>query len=167
MSDQDDQIDWTAADSETARFIHSQAEIHLQAQLQCALASDQRATTFGSILASVSAAVFAGVIALWEELERDALVGGLCMAALLLIAAAFGAWAARPIDFFVPGARPDQLYHVRGAPLTTVMGYAAENYQHDIDENERFMAGNQSALRAGFAVALASPLIAAVVWWLA
>lgn len=167
MDSEDAGIDWATADPETVRFIHSQAEVHLQAQLQCALASDQRATTFGSILASVSAAVFAGAIALWDRLESDALAGGLCMAVLLLIAAAFGAWAARPIDFFVPGARPEQLYDVRTINLPVVLGYAAENYQHDIDENERFMSGNQSALRRGFVVALVSPLVAATVWWLA
>jgi len=162
----DELRDWSKADPDMVRFIHAQAETYLQSQFQSALASDQRATTFASILASVSAAVFAGCIALWEKAESDALAGGLVTAAILLAAAALGAWAARPIDFFMPGTRPEKWYDFRARSSIQMLGFAAEDYQHDIDENEGFMSGNQTALRYGFLLALAAPIVGVLLWWL-
>lgn len=158
--------DWSAVPSEMVKLVHSQAELYLQSQLQSALASDARATTFASIVASVSAAVFAGCIALWDKLEGDAFRGGLATAIVLLLAACGGAWAARPIDFFMPGTRPEKWYDVLGANQNAMLGFAAEDYQNDIEENERFMAGNQTALRIGFLLILSAPLIGGAVWWL-
>lgn len=160
--DQDGALDWTVAPPEMVLFIHTQAETLLQSQMQSALASDQRATTFASILASVSAAVFAGCIALWDRLAADMLAGGLAITASLLLAAILGAWASRPVDFYMPGTRPEKWYDVRGETPEKMLGFAVEDYQHDIDENERLMTGNQCALRCGFIAALASPLVGAL-----
>ena len=160
-------VNWSEADPDVARFVLEQAELHIQSQLQCALASDQRATTLSGILSSVSAAIFAGLAALWDKLANDAFSAGFATASLLLIAAAFGAWAARPIDFFVPGSRPEQFYGALRLSRAELAGYIAENLQHDIDENERFMSGNQSAIRLGLIAALLSPVVGVTVWVLA
>lgn len=157
-------IDWSVVSPEMASLIHSQAEKHLTAQLTSALASDQRATTFASILASISAAVLAGCAALWETLEGASLAAGFTVSISLLVAAIFGAWAARPIDFFMPGARPEQFAECREQPLAQVLGQLSEIYQHDIDENEEFMAGNQKALRLGLVFALSSPILGIITW---
>ncbi len=64
MSDDGDQddISWDGVTEEMARQILAQGESYLQAQLQTALASDQRSTTMASILVTVAAAVGAGSI---------------------------------------------------------------------------------------------------------
>lgn len=164
MTDPDEGIDWDGTDEEMARLILAQGETFLQAQFTSAIASDQRATTLASILVTISAAVFAGALAIWEDVPDNALYGMSAMAGLLLIAAAFAAWAARPIDFWFPGSRPEQWYDGRKQGLALMIGGAAENVQIAIDENEAFMSGNQTAVRFSFVLALLSPLAALAVW---
>lgn len=158
-------VDWTGTTEKMAREILTQGQMLLQAQFQSALASDQRATTFASILASVATAVAAGTIALWDHLQKDAFWAGMTMAAMLMLATIFGAWAARPIDFFMPGTRPEAWYDDRKENFVGMIGGAAERCQEDIDANETFMAGNQMALRIGFVVAILSPFAGLLVWW--
>lgn len=159
-----DNPDWATADPEMVRFIHEQAEIYLQAQFQSALASDSRATTLASIVASVSAAVFAGCIALWDKLDTAALWGGMVTASILLVAAIAGAWAARPIDFYMPGTRPKKWYGFVAANRIEMLGYAAEDYQDDILANEEAMVWNQRAIKFGFFLILTAPIAGLIAW---
>jgi hypothetical protein len=149
-----------------ARDILAQGELFLQTQFQSAVASDQRATTMAGLLITVSTAIFAGVVTLWDKLTQDALNGGLVSAVTLLAAAFAAAWAARPIDFWYPGSRPEQWYHGRTQDSTKMIGGQAENVQMAIEENEAFMAGNQTAIRASFVLALVSPLLGLATWGL-
>lgn len=164
MSKPDDGIDWTGTSEHMARAILAQGEAFLQAQFQSALASDQRATTLASILVTVSAAVFAGALAIWDDIPDAALYGMSIMAGFLLVAAACAAWAARPIDFWFPGMRPEQWFDGRKQAIVDMLGGAAEDVQTRIDENEAFMSGNQTAVRASFVLALLSPLAGLAIW---
>lgn len=166
MSDELSDIDWRGTDEKMVREIYSQAQAFSQAQLQSALASDQRAMTFAAILVTLSAAGVAAAAALYEKLPHDALIGIGVMAFTLLIAATFAAWAARPIDFFYPGSRPEEWYENRKEDFVEMLGGAAERTQTVIDENERFMDGNQEAIRAALILAIFSPIFGAVFWWM-
>ena len=164
MSETDEGVDWTNTPEPMARDILAQGETFLHAQMQSALASDQRATTMAGLLITISTATFAGVVALWERLESDALAAGFTSAAVLLLAAVAAAWAARPIDFWFPGSRPEDWYEGRLCKPADMLGGEAENVQFRIDENEALMSGNQTALRLSFVLALLSPLAGLAVW---
>ncbi|WP_294122088.1 hypothetical protein [Sphingomonas sp.] len=162
----DEGVDWTGVSEPMVRQILAHGDMFLQAQLQSAIASDQRATTLAGMLATLSAAAFAAAVALWGKISVDGMAGLLTMAIFQLIAALCSAWAARPIDFFIPGSRPEQWYHACKKDLVGMIGGAAEHAQFAIDENEVFMGGNQEALRAGLLLAVTSPLLGALIWWL-
>lgn len=167
MDNDDNGIDWTGTSESMIREILSQGEMFLQAQLKCALAADQRATTFTSVIVTLSAAVLAGGIALWGKVPNDAVIAMLVMSASLLLAAFFAAWACRPIAFFYPGSRPDQWYDNRLDDLPGMLGGAVENVQLSIDENDKFIDGNEDAFRASLALAVLTPLFGLIVWlWL-
>ncbi len=157
-------VDWTGTTEPMVRDILMQGETFLQAQFQSALAADQRATTLAGILVTLSTAVFAAAIATWEQVPADALYGMSAMAGILLVAGAFAAWAARPIDFWFPGSRPEQWYDGKLEKCVDMLGGAAELTQSSIDENEAFMVGNQTAVRISFVLALLSPIAGLAVW---
>jgi hypothetical protein len=147
-----------------ARFVLTEGEMLLQAQMQSAIASDQRASTAANFLTAVAVAVFAGGLALWDKLARDEFAAFMVNAGFLLLGAIAAAWAARPIDFFFPGIRPEQWDGGTLDNLTEMLRGAAEEVQTAIDENEAFMAGNQTALRFSFALAIFGPVAGALVW---
>ncbi|HXG99519.1 MAG TPA: hypothetical protein VNI79_03775 [Sphingomicrobium sp.] len=164
MTDLAEGIDWTGTSEDMVREVLAQGEAFLQAQFQSALAADQRATTLASILVTISVAVFAGALAVWESVPDDALYAVSTIAAVLLLAAASAAWAARPIDFWYPGMRPEQWYDGRNEKLVDMLGGASEDVQFRIDENETLMGGNQTAIRISFVLAILSPIIGFIVW---
>jgi hypothetical protein len=167
MKDEDEvpDIDWTDVDLGMAQQILAQGELHLQSQVSLAIAADQRATTAASIFASTAAAVAAAFIAFWDKSQNQAaLIGGLVAAGLLLIAASFAAWAARPTDFHIPGNHPSQWFSGIRHPLVGMIGGEAESVQRRIEANDRIMAGNQAALRHSFWIALLGPFVALGAW---
>jgi hypothetical protein len=148
-----------------ARQIFAQGETYLQAQLQLALASDQRATTMASILTAVASAVAAGALALWTVSQNASiLAAGLVTATVLLVGAAFAAWAARPVDFNLAGNHPEKWFGVSKAPLVVVLGGEAENYQEHIEANDKVLGANQRALKRAGIAALLAPLVGVAAW---
>ena len=127
MSDQADAIDWTGVEEAMARQILAQGEIYLRAQLDTALASDQRATTMGSVVAAIASALLAGSIAYWDKAgSNPVLLAGIATAIVLLISAGFCMWAARPVDFYYPGNQPAHWFPVRTENLVEAIGGEAE-----------------------------------------
>ena len=97
-------LSWEGVSEKTVRQILSEAESFMAAQLQVALATDQRAITAASIFSAFSTAVVGAAIAYWAQSEDTPLVTALMVAGVLLTAAAFCCfWAARPINFYFPG----------------------------------------------------------------
>lgn len=165
MSQPEEGVDWTGVDIEMARQILAQGEAALQAQLQLAIASDQRATTAASIFVSMATAVAAAFIAFWDNTQdSSALWGGLTGAAFLLVGGALAAFAARPTDFFIPGNHPRQWYEGRNSVLATMVGGEAEDVQRRIEANDTLMFANQRWLKAGFAAVMIAPLASLLVW---
>jgi len=161
----DEDIDWSGVSDAMARQIVAQGETYLQAQLQAAIASDQRASTMASILATVAAAIIAGSIAYWDKAgDVPVLLAGLTGAVGLLTAAGFAAWAARPTDFFFPGNQPAHWWEWRKGDFIKMMGGEAENYQRHIEANDEILMHNQRAIWRGFKTAIGAPVAAVLVW---
>lgn len=161
-------VDWSDVPEEMARQIMTQGETYMQAQLQVALASDQRAITMASIFAAIGTAVIAAAVGSWESLHSlPLLVSGLLGGAFTLAGTAACLWAARNVSFFFPGNHPEQWYDGRDERLAIMLGGEAENYQHRIDENQARLAANARALETGFRLVLAAPAVALATWLVA
>jgi len=155
MSTQD--IDWETVDSDVTDFVFCQAERHLEAQLQCGIASDARAVTAASILAGLGGAVFAGSIGLLATGQVPELVpAGLTLGAMVLLAAYLCFLSARPVDFYAPGNQPAEWYGCLDLPLRVSKGCEIENYQEMIQENAAALKASADNLVAGMRMALVS-----------
>lgn len=140
----------------------------MQAQLQAALASDQRAVTMASIFATVAAAIVAGALAYWDKKDdAQVLVAALAAATPLTIGAVLGMWAARPIDFYFPGNQPEEWYGCRNGSLAEALGGEAENYQERIGLNAVALGANQRAVAMGAGLAVCAPIAAISAWLIA
>ena len=160
-------LSWEGVSEKTVRQILSEAESFMAAQLQVALATDQRAITAASIFSAFSTAVVGAAIAYWAQSEDTPLVTALMVAGVLLTAAAFCCfWAARPINFYFPGNHPASWWNCRTSPLVPALGGEAENYQTRIEHNERCLQANARAFNRRMRLAGAAPLVAIVVWLL-
>jgi hypothetical protein len=158
-------VNWKGVKLEMARQIKAQGEVFLQAQLQSAIASDQRATTMAGICVTLATAVVAGGIAYWDKAQAGPVLAASFGAALMLIiAAGFAGWSARPVDFFFPGNQPSKWYEIRDADLAYALGGEAENYETHIQVNQAILTANHHAVYVGFWFALASPAVGALVW---
>jgi hypothetical protein len=165
MASEPDEIDWTDVTEVMARQILDQGELYLQNQVTLAIAADQRATTAASIFSSMAAAVAAAVVALWGKPGSEAMiVSGLLGLALIILAAGFAAWAARPTEFNTPGNHPEQWYVGRHANLVSMIGGEAESVQRRIVKNDDILRENQEALRSAFWLAIAAPVFAILPW---
>jgi hypothetical protein len=150
---------------EMAEQVMRQGELYLQAQLQSALASDQRALTMAAFFGSVGTAVAAGAIAYWDRSsDWPTLLAGLVAALLMIVGACICLWAARPVNFYVPGNHPERWFKVIRKPLFDVMLGEAENYQEHIEANERHLTSAGRAIIGGASLALGAPVIAIVLW---
>ncbi len=158
-------IDWSGVSLDTVRQIHSEGQVYLSAQLQAAIAADQRAVTMASVLAATAAALVAAGVAVFQT-AQDGRALSACIAAglVLLFAAACGAWAARPIAFWFPGNTPSSWYDVRRGDFIQNLGGEAENYSDHIARNNEILDGNQNAMLFGMVAAILAPVVAFVTW---
>ena len=145
-----------------------QGELRLQAQLQVALAADQRAVLLTTIFAGASTAVL-GFAAAWfgstpvmMELGFGALITGLAF---------FGAaWicghAARPQPFGLVGAQPDKWWNdgVLTRPLSQCIRKESDNYQKRITHNRVALNRNATTLSRGLRLAFVSPIFGFLTW---
>lgn len=158
-------IDWTKVSEEMARQILAQGELFLQGQVQLAVAADQRATTAASIFASMATAVAAAFIAFWDSSKDEAaLFGGLGGAIVLLTAAGFAAWAARPTSFDLPGNHPIKWFDDSEGSLIERIGRECESYQRRISYNDEVMGRNKGWMKLAFVAALLAPVISVSTW---
>lgn len=160
-------LSWDGVSEEMARQILHQSETFMQAQMDAALAADQRAVTAASIFVAVASAVVAGTFAHWAEKgELAVLSAGLIATLCLSLGAYFCFWSARPILFYFPGNHPEQWWPCRTENLAVAIGGETENYQVRIEHNEACLAANGAAVMRGVYAAMAAPLLAAVAWGL-
>jgi hypothetical protein len=156
-----DQINWSGVPTEMTQQIFQQGETFLQAQLTASLAADMRAITAASIFATFGTAALGGTLAYWQSnKDPSILLAGLYGVFAMVIAAACGFWAARPVIFHFPGAHPTQWFAIRKHPLSEVLGGEAENYQERITRNESTMASNAGVFWSGLVLAGLSPVVA-------
>lgn len=142
-----------------------QGELYLSAQLQAGLAADQRATTIAALFAGFSAAISAVSLGYWDKTsDIPILVSGLSGAVLMALGSLICLWAARPINFFYPGNHPESWMNILDRPSHEVMIGEALNYQQHIEANDRSLSANAKFLWRGAMLAIASPLLAVVIW---
>jgi hypothetical protein len=159
------EVERAAPSLEMAERLLQQGETFLQAQLQSAIAADQRAVTMAAFFASVAAAIAAVAVAYWDKSsDLPMLIAGLIGAGMMAVGACICLWAARPVDFYFPGTHPECWYEVLDKPLEEVLLGEAQNYQDNIDKNEKFLTANGRALKVGAALSAAAPLVGIAVW---
>jgi len=159
-------IDWAGISEDTARQIAHDGEMYLAAQVQIALASDQRAMTAATIFTGFATAVLAAALAHWSGNPNSALfVPGIVAAALLVGAAACCFWAARPVDFYTPGAQPADWWPVRKESLAELLGGASENCQESISQNVLTITQNARWMGLGSVLAVLAPVASWATWY--
>ena len=121
-----------------------EAEARLSAQLQTAIAADQRSMTFAAIAGSASAAAIAGAGGLFfvESLKGQSLFyGALALSAMFFAASLLAALSARPTDWEfvgnVPSAWVDDVKD--GKFLKASLAEMAEHYDCMILSNRKSM----------------------------
>jgi hypothetical protein len=165
MPDEAEDEGWSGVSEAMARQILLQAETYLQAQLQLAISADSRATSMASLYVTLTLAVLGGGLGYWHETGAwSPLLAGLVSGGFLTGAAVFAAWAARPVDFYLPGNVPDGWMECRKNELAPMLGYEAENYGTHIDTNNRILGANQDAIRRAYKLAIAAPIAGAIAW---
>jgi hypothetical protein len=165
MTEPADGVDWTGVTDQMARQIADQGEKFMQAQLQVALAADQRAMTVASVFAAIAAAAIAGSLTYWDKTaSAPILVAGLGGGVWMLIGSGICMWAARTVDFYFPGNHPAQWYDGRREDLAAMLGGEAENYQTRIEANAKRLVENGRMLSLGAKFAVSAPLVAIGVW---
>lgn len=158
-------VDWDGVPEAMVRQIFQQAETYLQAQLQIAIASDARAMTLAGFLVALATALVAASLAYWDKSNSlPVLVGGLAGAAPMVAGAFFAVWAARPLDFYLPGNEPEKWFSVRQENLSEVIGGEAQNYGDHIACNKALIEANASSLILATKCAVAAPVIGAAAW---
>lgn len=163
--DEQDGIDWTGVDGDMAGRILHQGELYLAAQLQTALAADQRAMTTAGILIGFATAIIGATLAYYNQSNNVPLLSaGLTASTFMLLGSFCCLYAARPVDFTSHGSHPNQWWDLREADLAELMGGEAENYQTGISENARTLNSNASWLYRGMRCAVVAPILALIVW---
>ena len=150
---------------EMADRVLRQGELYLQAQLQSAIAADQRATTMAAFFGTLGSAVVAASIAYWDTTsDLPTLIAGLAGAAFMVSGAGVCLWAARPVNFYFVGNHPQSWFDVLGRPLPEVLLGEAENYQDHIVSNTNLLEYNGTCLKWGAATAVVAPVFDFLFW---
>lgn len=158
-------VDWSGVKLEMARQIFEQGEKVLQAQLEIALASDQRATAIASLFAAVGTAVAAGAFTYWDKnSDTPILAAGIVTSVVMIMGALRSLWAARPVPFHTPGNHPNRWYSCKDEDLAPMLGAEAESYQTMIDQNESQLRANSRAIMQGATIAVSSPIVGIALW---
>ena len=164
-SDSDYDLNWDGVSPEMAQQILHQGEIYLSAQLQTAIASDQRSTTSASVFVGFAAAILAASLAYWSNAEQVAVVtGGIATSVFLLCGACCHFHAARPSDFYFPGNHPEAWFGTRRRDLAVAIGGEAENYQFCIAQNEGVLSSNAEWYRRGSRFVLVAPIFGLLIF---
>ena len=153
---------------ELAERVLKQGELRLSAQLQLALAADQRAVTSAAILVAVASAAmgFAGEQASDTNTDVPFAVALLIAGVSLLVSAGFCVRVAWPVKFALAGAVPENWWTdgVAAKPLEVCLLKESNNYSGRINDNRVIINRNAALLRKGMYLACASPVIGLVSW---
>ncbi len=160
--------DETTDDERLAEMVLRQGEINLQAQLQIALAADQRASTFAGIYTAISVAALAASAAVFQANASAVglIAAGLAVAVVSLIAANLCLGVAQPTNFHIAGNRPDNWWSdgARDRALAECLERESHNYDRYIGHNDEILARNASRLRRALRVGLMVPVAGSVVF---
>jgi hypothetical protein len=127
------------ADKETLTELMRQAEVQLSAQLTAAIAADQRAMSFVSLMAASTVVLVGGGIALITAdkpnmgLSWVAMIVACCFLASMLLAI----WSARSIKWLYAGSQPENWQEdiTAGTGLEHGLREQLENYDSRINKN--------------------------------
>lgn len=154
---------------EIIQEIIRQAELFQQAQLTTALAADQRATGFASLIAAGATVLVAGGAATILAADGYDALGwvALAMAGGLLVSMSLAIWAARPVQIYLPGASPEVWIGDISASKTQQQSLTemAGNYRDEIRYNQELLAANGRVIARAYWIAwgtLVSGAIAAI-----
>ncbi|MGP1252938.1 MAG: hypothetical protein ACTS10_00870 [Kiloniellales bacterium] len=160
-------IDWSAINSEHVNEMLRSAEAHIDAQLQVALASDQRAWSGAAIFIALGVGVLGVTLVYWTEVrDGSTLLSGLLLALGMTSAAFCCMHAGRPVNFHVIGNKPANHIAALNHSLLEIKGYECENYQEIIEENADILAKNAIWMQRGLHIALISPIICVSLYWI-
>lgn len=141
---------YESADEALLDEVIRQAEARLSAQLTCALAADQRAVNFASILASLAVALFAAAINIADSQQPMAIVAVIVS---LLIAGASGLiiWGARPVYFHFVGNNPASFIEDinKHRSLNNIKSEINLHYDDMIKDNQKKMEKNAILFKTG------------------
>ena len=155
-----------SVNEELARLVLAQGELRLQAQLQIALAADQRAMVLAGICAAAAAAFLgAGVVFFDAEAPQTVLgAGAIAIAIVFGIAGGLATVPARPAAFWLAGAQPRNWWEggALSKPLADAMVAESWNYEDRIVKNERFLSRNARLLLLALRLACVAPLLGAI-----
>lgn len=162
-------VDWAKVDDEIARQIVRHGELQVQAQLQTALAADQRSMTFSAVMAALTTLALGAALAILsdETPTRDVGIPMLVVGTVFVLSLFFAVLSARPIEFVFPGNHPKQLYEnaaYLAGPISENLGTDAENYQTTIEANEKRMKKNARLLLCAYWLSFAAPILGALTW---
>lgn len=153
--------------SETLR----EGEELIRAQLQTALAADQRAAVLFSVFTTASLIVFAGVASAFQADYLPLGTTGLLFLTgiTLVLAARKAAKALRPVEFVFPGSDPGKWYedlHPNIQPHEIRADQMAVLHR-SADRNDRIMRQNGKFISASYSLAItaASSSLFAALWW--
>jgi hypothetical protein len=149
------------------RVLH-QGELRLAAQLQIALAADQRAITSASILVAIASAClgFAGEQFTNTLPDQRFAIALVTAGSLLLVSSALCVSAAWPVRFRLVGAVPENWWSddVIGRPYEECLWKESNNYTVRVRQNVGVIKQNAKRLRKGMYLACAAPFIGLVFW---
>lgn len=154
-------VNWADVQPDVIGEIVRQGEVRLAAQVQVALAADQRAVTTASILTAIFTACIGGAIAVLTSASPNHALGlaGLGTGIMFIAAAFEAARAARPVDFHLQGWPPAQWMNEADLrrPLPQSQGEQAEIMQEMIEHNLHVMTGNSGHMAWAMRFALGAP----------
>jgi hypothetical protein len=149
-----------------AEVVLRQGELRLGAQLEVALASDQRAILAATILAGIATAVIGFGIAWLASFHYPLGWGAIVCGLSFLVSAGLCSYAARPIGFALVGNLPENWWRnaVTQRPLAACLKKESGNYQKMIKYNKGVLATNAKHLSNATKLAIAAPVFGLVVW---
>lgn len=154
MSETSEGTGW-ATSLEVAQHVHTVGTKHLEAQLQSALAADQRAGVVAGILLATALAVIGAAFA---TPNAPLAFGGFWTGGLLLFSSALCALSFRPVAFYFPGNEPRSWIGDEHIDLRDSIANECAYIQEMIEDNLTIMANNAALFRAALVCAVLSPV---------
>lgn len=138
------------ASPEMLQEVIREAELYLTYQVQLALASDQRALTFSSVVGAVLAGVIGSIAVLHSTGTDPALILPWAIPLIICggVSLLFAITASRPVDFATPGNNPRVWAEdiEAGQSLHQSLAEMVALYERSITDNSEVMIANARAM---------------------